>query len=157
MGAILFAAVLSTLHLEADVAPAGGDYVVVPFQVPAGTVEFEIDRTVTPTDAILDFGVWGPAGFRGWAGGLTAPAVIGVDDSSRGYLPGKIAAGAGWQLVIGKAKLAAAGGHYTADLTFRDAATLTPRARAPFSPVVLASGARWYKGDLHVHDDESGD
>lgn len=157
MGSILFAAVLSTLHLEADVPKTGGDYVVVPFEVPAGTVEFEIDRTVTPPGAILDFGVWGPAGYRGWAGGLVDPAVIGVADSSRGYLPGAIAAGGGWQLVIGKAKLDATGGHYAADLTFRDAATLTPRARAPFSPVVLATGARWYKGDLHVHDDESGD
>jgi hypothetical protein len=156
MGAVLFAAILSTLHLEGDVAPAGGDYVVVPFAVPAGTVEFDVVRTVPTANAILDFGIWSPGGFRGWAGGLTDPATVGVADSSRGYLPGPIATG-DWQLVIGKAKLNDASAHYSADITFRDAATLTPRTRAPFAPAVVESGARWYKGDLHVHDSESGD
>ncbi len=98
----------------------------------------------------------GTGRLRGWGGGLTEPTTIGVDDSSRGYLPGSIAPG-GWQLVIGKANIADAGAHYTADLTFRDAATLMPRARAPFSPTVLRTGAGWYKGDFHVHSRESGD
>jgi hypothetical protein len=156
MGAILFAAIISTLHLEGDVAPAGGDYVVLPFAVPAGTVELDVVRTVPTANAILDFGIWSPDGFRGWAGGLTDAATVGVADSSRGYLPGPIAAG-NWQLVIGKAKLNNASAHYAADITFRDAATLAPRPRAPFAPTVVKSGARWYKGDLHVHDGESGD
>jgi hypothetical protein len=157
MGPILFAAVIGTLHLESDILPAGGDYVVVPFTVPAGTVEFDIVRTTTPSTAILDFGVWDQAAaWRGWSGGLTDPTTIGVADSTRGYMPGPITAG-DWQLVIGKAKLGGATAHYTADLTFKDAATLTPRTRAAWQPTVVATGQRWYSGDLHVHSHESGD
>ncbi len=157
MGPLLFAAIISTLHLEGDVTAGNGDYVVVPFTVPAGTVELEIDRTTTPAaSTILDFGVWDQASaWRGWSGGLTDPIFVGVADSSRGYVPGAIAAG-DWQLVIGKAKLPGPA-HYTADFTFRDAATLTPRARGSFAPSVVRAGPAWYAGDLHVHSNESGD
>ncbi len=98
----------------------------------------------------------GARGFRGWGGGLTDAAIIGVATSSRGYLPGPITAGT-WTLVIGEAKLPAGTGHYSVDVTFRDAPTLTPVPRAPFAARVLATGPAWYKGDFHVHDEESGD
>jgi hypothetical protein len=152
----LIAGVISTLHLEGPVTADGGDYLVVPFDVPAGTVEFEVVHSDGSDAAILDWGIWSPDGFRGWGGGLTDPAVIGVDESSRGYLEGPIAPGE-WSLVIGKAKLAGETPTYVADLTFRDAATLTPLPRAEYEPVVLETGARWYAGDLHVHSEESGD
>jgi hypothetical protein len=153
---ILIAAVISTLHLEGPVTADGGDYLLVPFEVPAGTVEIEIAHSDGSDPVILDWGVWSPDGFRGWGGGLTDPAVIGVDESSRGYLEGPITPGT-WTFVIGKAKLAGGDAMYVADFTFRDAPTLTPLPRAPFDPVVLESGARWYAGDLHVHSEESGD
>jgi hypothetical protein len=150
-------AVLSTVHLEDDVVAGGGDYVVVPFSVPAGTVEIQISHTDGSDVVILDWGVWAPGGvFRGWGGGLTDDAIIGVDESSRGYLEGPIAAGT-WELVIGKAKLAGGMGHYSVDVVCRDDVTLTPTPRAPWQPVVLESGERWYAGDFHVHSDESGD
>src|SRR5688572_15624312 len=105
MTSIVLAALISTLHLEGDVTKANGDYLVVPFAVPAGTVEFQIDRVVTGAGSILDFGVWDQhGGFRGWGGGLTEPQIVGVSASSRGYLPGPIQTGT-WQLMIGKAKL----------------------------------------------------
>jgi hypothetical protein len=157
VGPILFAAVLGTLHLDAEVAASGGDYLLVPFEVPAGTVEIEVVRTVPGGDVVLDFGVWGPSGARGWGGGLTEPTTIGVAESSRGYLPGAIAPGT-WQLVVGKARIPSTGARFSADLTFRDAGTLPVRARgdAAAGPV-LSRGARWYRGDLHVHSSESGD
>lgn len=43
----------------------------------------------------------GPDGFRGWGGGNTEDAVIGVDESSRSYLPGPITPGTS-KVVIGK-------------------------------------------------------
>jgi hypothetical protein len=148
--------IIGTLHLEGPVTVEGGDYLLVPFEVPAETVEFEVVHSDGSDTAILDWGVWSPEGFRGWGGGLTDAAVIGVDESSRGYLRGPITPGT-WTLVIGKAELDDGGNTYVVDLTFRDAATLTPEASAPFDPVVLESGARWYAGDLHVHSEESGD
>ena len=46
---IVFAAVISTMHLEADVTADNGDYVVLPFDVPAGTVELDFAHVVTPS------------------------------------------------------------------------------------------------------------
>ena len=150
-------AVISTLHLEGDVTPDGGDYVDVPFTVPAGTVEFSIARTYTTGYPILDFGVWAPEGNRGWSGGLKDDIVIGVDQSSRGYVPGAVTAGTGWTLVIGKALLDASGAHYTVDITFNDAASLPVLPKADYTPVVMSTERRWYKGDFHVHSTQSGD
>lgn len=157
MGPILLAGIISVLQLGGNVEPAGGDYVVVPFEVPSDTVEFEVAHVVSTEGAILDFGVWSPSGFRGWGGGLTEATTIGVDESTRGYLPGPIASGGGWQLVIGKAQIDASGARYDATITFRDEATQTPRPRAEWKPTVLGKGPRWYRGDLHVHSHESGD
>lgn len=145
------------IHLEGDVAEAGGDYVVVPFDVPAGMVEVQVAHSDGSPEVILDWGVWQPdGGFRGWGGGLGDDAIIGVDESSRGYLEGPIPAGT-WSLVIGKAKLAQGAGRYVVDVTCRPTATLTPTARAGYTPTVLATGPRWYRGDFHVHSEESGD
>ncbi|HEU0032695.1 MAG TPA: CehA/McbA family metallohydrolase [Kofleriaceae bacterium] len=148
--------VLSTVHLEGDVPVDGGDYVDVPFEVPAGTREIHIVHDDGSDTVILDWGVWGPDGFRGWGGGNTEDAVIGVDQSSRSYLPGPITPGM-WTVSIGKAHLDATGGHYAIDVTCTDTETLPVRDQAAFSPVVLNPERRWYKGDFHVHSSESGD
>jgi MYXO-CTERM domain-containing protein len=150
------AAVLSTLHLEGDVATAGGDYAVVELSVPAGTKEIQIAHSDGSDAVVLDWGVWGPDGFRGWGGGNTEDAIIGEAESSRSYRIGPITPGT-WQLVIGKARLGPDGARYVVDVTCRDAPTLAVRPRAPVTPVVLATGRRWYKGDFHVHSSESGD
>lgn len=150
------AAVIGTLHLTGPVPVEGGAYTLVPFTVPAGTVEFTVAHDDGSTVQILDWGVWSPAGFRGWGGGLTDPAVIGVAGSSRGYLAGAIAPGE-WQVVIGKAKLAGDPGTYTIDLEFRDAPTLSPEPAQPWTAVTLSSERRWYAGDFHVHSQDSGD
>jgi hypothetical protein len=153
---LLFAAVLSTMHYESDVPASGGDYVDVAFAVPEGTKEIQIAHGDGSTIDILDWGVWSPDGFRGWGGGLTEDAVIGVDQSSRGYLPGPITPGT-WTVAVGKALLDSDGGHYAIDVTCLDTASLPVLPRAAFSPVVLDPARRWYLGDFHVHSRESGD
>jgi MYXO-CTERM domain-containing protein len=156
MSLILTAAVLSTMHYEGDVTADNGDYVDVQFTVPAGTVEIEIAHTDNSDNAILDWGVWAPEGFRGWGGGLTDNAIIGVDQSSRSYLPGAITPGT-WTVSVGKAKLDPTGTHYAIDITCRDNATLPVLDKAAFTPTVLNPMRRWYKGDFHVHSTQSGD
>lgn len=153
---LAIAAELSTVHLEGDVSPEGGDYAVVEFVVPPNTREIQISHTDGSDFVILDWGVWGPDGFRGWGGGNPEDAIIGVDESSRSYRAGPITPGT-WQIVIGKARLDATGGRYVIDVVCRDDATLPVRPRAPHAPAALAAGRRWYKGDLHVHSTESGD
>lgn len=153
---LLAATVLSTQHFEADVTADGGDYVVVPFTVPAGTAEIDVHHVSGSDSEILDFGVWAPEGFRGWGGGLTDDAIIDVAQSSRGYLPGPITAGT-WQVVIGKALLVNGAGHYAIDVTCSDTATVPVQPQAAWQPVVLSPVRRWYKGDFHTHSIQSGD
>ena len=156
MSAILVAAVLSTVHLEADVGSAGGDYVLVPFTVPAGTAEIDVAHSHTNDGEILDWGVWSPDGYRGWGGGLVDDAVIDVAQSSRGYLPGAITPGT-WTLVVGKALLVNGAGHYIVDVTCSDTPTVPVQPTAAYTPVVLNPARKWYKGDFHVHSIQSGD
>jgi hypothetical protein len=125
--------------------------------VPAGTVEIEVSHTDGSDVVILDWGVWSPEGFRGWGGGNSENAIVGVAQSSRSYLPGPITPGT-WTVVIGKAKIDPAPvGHYSIDVTCRDNATLPVQPKAPYAPTVLSTERRWYKGDFHVHSVESGD
>jgi hypothetical protein len=155
--AVFIGADISTITLSGDVTTDGGDYVVVPFEVPAGTVEMEITHSDNSDNDILDWGVWQPDGaMRGWGGGNTENAIIGVETSSRSYLPGAIEAGT-WELDVGKAKILSPSVHWTASITFRDAPTLAVETRTPWTPVTLESGPRWYKGDFHVHSRQSGD
>ena len=157
MHLLALAVTLSTYHVEGDAVPDGSDYIDVPFAVPDGTVEIRVAKTYTTGADILDFGVFAQDGsFRGWSGGLLDDIVIGVDQSSRGYVPGPIASGM-WTVSIGKAQLTATGVHYAIDVTCSDTATLPVLAKAPFAPVVLDATRRWFKGDFHVHSFQSGD
>ncbi len=154
--ASLGVAPLSTESRSGEVAAGGGDYEIVEIEVPEGTVELEIRHDTLSNRSILDWGVWDPDGFRGWSGGLVDPIVIGEEAASRGYLPGPLAPGT-WQIVIGKARIEDPPVGYEIEIDYRDQATLEPRARAPYEAVTLEEGARWYRGDLHVHSRESGD
>ncbi len=149
-------AVLSQMQYAGDVPPGGGDYQAVTFEVPAGTVEIQIAHSDGSDAIILDWGVWSPDGFRGWGGGLTDDAIIGVAESSRGYVAGPITPGT-WTVMIGKAQLDGQTGRYTINVTCRDDATLPVEPTAPYAPVVLSTERRWYRGDFHVHSHESGD
>lgn len=153
---LVLAAVISSVRLTGAVPVDGGDYLLVPFQVPAGTVEMTVGHDDGSASQILDWGVWSPDGFRGWGGGLTDAAIIGVAESSRGYVNGAITPGA-WTLVIGKAKLGGQPGQYAVNLVFRDAATIPVGPRADWTDVTLSTERRWYAGDFHVHSSESGD
>ena len=156
MTGVVLAAVISTLTLEGDVTPEGGDYVVVPFEVPVGTVEILFHHEHDTPGTTLDFGIEDANGFRGWGGRLGEDTIIGLAESSRCYLPGPVEQGP-WRIDIGKAFLTADRVHWTATLEFRDAATVPPRPRGEFTARVLERGARWYRGDFHVHSHESGD
>ncbi|MCY1068988.1 CehA/McbA family metallohydrolase [Nannocystis sp. RBIL2] len=145
-------------ELKGQVPMDSLDHFFVAFDVPAGTREIEIAHDDLSDDNILDWGLVDPQGvFRGWGGGNDENAVVGEAAASRSYVPGPIAAGT-WSVVVGKAKLAAPPGEYLITITLRDAPTLPAQPeRAPYQPVTLGGGPRWYAGDFHVHSRESGD
>ncbi|MBK7827741.1 CehA/McbA family metallohydrolase [Nannocystis sp.] len=144
--------------LDGAVPDGGLDHFFVPFDVPPGTVEIEVQHDDLSDANILDWGLNDPAGFRGWGGGNSEPAVVGLAAASRSYVAGPIAAGE-WRVVVGKAKLVETPASYALTVILRDAPSLAPQPeRAPYQPFAgLGGGPRWYAGDFHVHSRESGD
>ncbi len=146
------------LVFDGEVEPGGLDHEFVEFEVPEGVVEIEVRHDDMSEANILDWGVYDAAGFRGWGGGNSEPAVIGIDAASRSYVPGAIEAGT-WRVVIGKAKIVESPAPYHIEVVLRGTATLEPQPeRMPYAAVEpLSTEARWYAGDFHVHSRESGD
>lgn len=145
------------LILEGDLPDGGPDFVMIPFEVPAGTVELQVAHPKQQPENILDYGVFDPSGFRGWGGGNDEPAVVGALAASRSYLPGPMTPGT-WSVLIGKAKIIVAPAHYRLEIELRTTATLAPQTtRTPYVPARLSEESRWYAGDFHVHSRESGD
>jgi len=153
---LLVSAIISVIPLDGELPESDSEYAIVEIEVPEGVVEIEIAHASLSSQNTLDWGLWGPSGFRGWGGGSEENAVVGEHAASRGYLPGPIAPGT-WQVVIGKAWIRDSPAPYTLQVTLRDEETLTPRERASYDPVVLEQGPRWYRGDLHTHSIESTD
>jgi len=127
------------------------------FEVPEGIVEIEVRHDDLSSVNILDWGLDDPNGFRGWGGGNSDPAIVGVDAASRSYVPGEIPAGT-WEVVVGKARVEELPARYEVEILLRTVATLPAQERTPYAdPGVLDEEAGWYAGDFHVHSRESGD
>lgn len=143
--------------LEGEVAEDTAPYFELAFEVPEGVVELEVRGDDLSEVNILDWGVRDPERVRGWGGGNTEPAIIGVEAASRSYLPGPLPTGE-WAVLVGAALVEERPARYRVEIFFRDAPTLTPQARTPYVPAAaLAAGPRWFAGDFHVHTRESGD
>jgi hypothetical protein len=106
----------------------------------------------------LDFGLNDTNGYRGWGGGTSEDAVVGVNAASRAYVPGPLPVGT-WNVIVGKAKIVASPATYHVVVTLRTAPTLAPqtdrKAYVPSAP--LEKTHRYYACDFHVHDRESTD
>lgn len=115
-----------------------------------------------------------PRGFRGWSGGRRSEFFISRDEATPGYLSGAMPAGT-WRIILGLYKVAPTG----VDVSFKieieteennsSKSTPAPRktnissddatvsvaesgTRRTSSPQKVAGrGARWWRGDLHMH------
>jgi hypothetical protein len=145
------------LTMDGEVPDDELDHFFVPFEVPAGIVEIEVRHDDLSTMNILDWGLQGPDGFRGWGGGNEEPAIVGVEAASRSYLPGPIEPGQ-WQVIVGKARISDPPGTYAIEVVLRDEPTLDPQPRTPYGEApALRDGPGWFAGDFHVHSVQSGD
>ena len=129
-------------------------YMLVPFQVPAGTARLTVSFSYTGKEekTTIDLGVQDPERFRGWSGGNKSDFTIGIADATPSYLPGPLPAGE-WKLTLGIAHIRP--GH-TAKYVARVHLTPVGAAQAEsFTTVPLESHARWYRGDLHLHTTHS--
>lgn len=134
----------------------GGDFEMIPFQVPAGTAEVFIEHPSQQSENVLDYGLWDPTGFRGYGGGNSEGFGVSVTGATRSYLPGSIVPGT-WAVMIGKAKVPMKPPRFRLEVTLRTTQTLAAQRRAELLPSSLSTEARWYAGDFHVHSRQSGD
>jgi hypothetical protein len=125
-------------------------YKELAFDVPPGvqrlTVSFEY--TGREERATIDLGLFDPERFRGWSGGDKASFTLSALDATPSYLPGPIMPGR-WTLLLGVPNIRPGReSSYVARIRFgRGERTEV----SSFSDAPLAVGARWYRGDLHMH------
>jgi hypothetical protein len=135
----------------------------LPVDIPPGSHALRVELAYDRSNAVLDLGCLGPAGFRGWSGSARQSFVIAADAATPGYLPGPLEHGT-WQVIVGIHRLAPDGAGYelTAE-TSLSPGRFTPMP-APAAPPALAPGQRpsrrelparpgrrWLAGDLHAH------
>jgi hypothetical protein len=138
----------------------------LPFDVPPGVQRIRVSTSHEkfvggPARNVLDLGIFGPsgydlgnaAGFRGWSGGARDGFVISDTHATPGYLAGPIDPGV-WAVALGPVVLSPWGMAWQVNVTmeYGESATTPPDSEpivAPLPPSV--SGARWYRGDLHLH------
>lgn len=162
-----------------------GSYVLVPFDVPAGTTSLRVklchDTPQLPLSLpgvpysvrhTLDLGLFEPTAdgfydeeeFRGWGGSSRPNVLITPEDSTTvGFKPGPITPGA-WAAEIGVAAVATLlEGDPDGAVAWRleiftgddPADADQPWTPAPYDATVANAEAGWYKGDFHVHGRQS--
>ena len=147
-GAALWA---QDLDLDGTISHQQADsYVLVPFEVPSGIQRLDVSFSYTGREdhTTLDLGLLDPQRFRGWSGGNKHAFSVGIADATPSYLPGPLLPGT-WKLLIGVAYLGE--GHtsnYQAHIHFVRANEVDT---AGFATSPIATGERWYRGDLHMH------
>jgi predicted metal-dependent phosphoesterase TrpH len=127
-------------------------YFDAPFTVPAGVHRISVDFQYTGREerATLDLGIADPQRFRGESGGSKSHFTISETDATPSYLPGAIPAGE-WRLIIAVPNMRPqVVSHYQAEIRFNSRAEDEAFAAQP-----LATGTRWYRGDLHMHTGHS--
>ncbi|WP_350348246.1 CehA/McbA family metallohydrolase [Agromyces sp. G08B096] len=134
-------------------------YVEVPFDVPAGTDSLEVAIRFDPTEAGIDLGCEGAAGWRGWSGGARTEYVIAADAATPGYLPGRPEAGE-WKVVLGLHRVPAQGVDVDVEIQVPATRPVPPMPAAPPVERRLRGsdrglpadpGLTWYAGDFHGH------
>ena len=140
---------LSSLSLQGSVPHTSRDFFVVPFVVPFGTKEIQIQhKSVNSTRNILDFGLIDPAGTqRGWGGGSNALVIVNEFAASPSYEIGPIFIGT-WDVLVGLPQIEDAPGWYDITVCLLGDTTLSPQTeRSPYSPSPpLKMKAQWYAG-----------
>jgi hypothetical protein len=137
-------------------------YRYLPVDVPPGTASLTVTLSYDRSAGVLDLGVLGPDGFRGWSGGARSGFVLTEDRATPGYLPGPLTAGT-WQVMLGMHRVAPDGVAWevTAETARTPAAPGRDAEPPPMSVPVpdrpprrnlpAPPGMRWLAGDLHTH------
>lgn len=132
------------------------DWYYLPFHVPRGVRRISVSYTYQPTPAgpttlnVIDIGIFGPTGFRGWSGGARREFTLGSHSATPGYLAGEIQPGR-WKVALGPYQITPTGTPYRVEVTLHFGRPATPFQPVPAPTAVAGTGQGWYRGDLHVH------
>lgn len=120
------------------------------FDVPSGTRRIEIQYANSGVErrTVVDLGLRGPSGLRGWGGSGATTVSVSALSASPGYLPGAIEPGR-WAIVLGIPNIRQ-GSEDTYNIIVR---LFDEDVAAP--SLVVRSGEAWYAGDLHSHSGHS--
>ena len=102
--------------------------------------------TTRANRTVMDLGLRGPAGFRGWSGGGQQHVFVSSHSASFGYTPGPIEPGR-WAVVFGVPNI-------RDGVTSRYAITVRASQSSTDRPT-LRTEPGWYAGDLHTHSGHS--
>jgi hypothetical protein len=137
----------------------------LPLDVPPGVQRIRVTTSHENFSAagvarnVLDLGIFGPAGydlgnaagFRGWSGGARDSFEISSTYATPGYLAGPIEPGV-WAVALGPVVLSPWGMAWDVHVTMeRGGPVAEPQPVIAAPPPRSISGARWYRGDLHLH------
>lgn len=142
-------------------------YLVLPFEVVAGTTRVEVDYEWSPlppalpanpiTQTVLDLGLWdehgyrSPDGFRGWSGSRAKKIFVQADSAERAYRPGPVKPGI-WFAELGLAAIGPTGADWKVTVRARSGPVGDPPAPDPVDPTHVARAEPgWYHGDFHMH------
>ncbi|MFH9799196.1 MULTISPECIES: hypothetical protein [Streptomyces] len=105
-------------------SPYGNDqWAYVAFDVPAGVRRISVSTTHDGSAGILDLGIFGPTGFRGWSGGARSGFALAATDATPGYVPGPVQAGR-WSVILGPMVGSPGGMAWQVDVTLHEGAPL---------------------------------
>ncbi len=175
------------IRLDGVVTPedARGEYVYLPFEVPAGAQRIEVnyhyENQVVGAQEVsdgnnIDIGMFDTrgadfltGGFRGWSGGARSAFYIARDAATPGYLRGPLQPGA-WNIIFGLSKIEDPSVRYRVNIEMEidPAAEHMPVGDVPVPgrplpakqhakpiPPGVPGIGRWYRGDLHAHSEHS--
>jgi hypothetical protein len=119
------------------------------FDVAPGTKSLRISLSYTGEErkTVIDLGLRGPEGFRGWSGGGPQKIVVGATYASYGYLTGPIEPGR-WGVVLGVPNIRQGS---------NDSYTITVEELDHEEPAfpAIRRDAGWFVGDFHSHSGHS--
>ncbi|GAA3298042.1 CehA/McbA family metallohydrolase [Dactylosporangium vinaceum] len=144
------------LDFRGRFGPSIDRWAYLPVDVPPGvnriTVRTWHERfsVLGPARNVLDLGIFGPDGFRGWSGGARDGFTVAAGDATPGYLPGPITPGR-WSVAFGPVVLNPFGMRWRARVTLEHGDD--EPVEHPLGPAERTNRSRvgWYRGDLHLH------
>ncbi|MFF7751645.1 CehA/McbA family metallohydrolase [Streptomyces sp. NPDC007971] len=139
-------------------SPLGFDqWAYIDFDVPAGVNRISVTSSFDPyvlvpgvMSNVLDIGIFGPSGFRGWSGGARRDFTLSAADATPGYLPGPVEAGK-WTVALGPIVYKASGMGWQVGVTLDHGSPLQPVPYDVLPGSVRGRDTGWYRGDLHLH------